>query len=500
MAIFSGMNERRSHEVDPRPSLDRIPGLIVALTSGGAVEHVNRQLQSYLGGAAEGLTSWTEGGVIHPEDLPHVVEAISDPLAGSDSHELEYRVRRRDGLYRWFRGRGSCVREGDRDTPVWYLLLTDIEDRKRTEAALRSSEALLSACQSLGSMGTFSWSVATDELVCSAQLSAILEVEPRSLASMADFEGHLHPEDQALFRGAVVRALETRDDFHCELKLRMSNDATKYVQLLAHAARDAASGLEYLGVVQDVTERRLAEQLLEQAQAELARLNRVMSLGVLSASIAHEINQPLSGIITNANTCLRMLAAEPPNLDGARDTARRTIRAGNRAAEVTARLRLLFSHGKVTLEALDLNEAVREVLALSLSDLRKNDVLVQQELAADLPLVIGDRVQLQQVVLNLLLNAREAMSGIDERPRELLIRTERDDGGSVRLTMRDSGSGIEPSNLNKVFESFYTTKSSGMGIGLSVSRSIVESYGGRLWAAPNDGPGATFAFSLRCLA
>jgi C4-dicarboxylate-specific signal transduction histidine kinase len=223
---------------------------------------------------------------------------------------------------------------------------------------------------------------------------------------------------------------------------------------------------------------------------------RVTTLGALTASIAHEVNQPLAGIITNASTCLRMLAADPPNVDGARETARRAIRDGNRAADVIARLRALFGKKGTATESVDLNEATREVLALSSSELQRDRVIVRMELGDDLPCVSGDRVQLQQVVLNLLLNASEAMSEVEDRPRQLVIRTDPDDGGGVRLTVQDVGVGFDPSNLQRLFDAFYTTKSGGMGIGLSVSRSIIESHHGRLWAAPNDGLGATFSFSL----
>jgi len=216
----------------------------------------------------------------------------------------------------------------------------------------------------------------------------------------------------------------------------------------------------------------------------------------MAASIAHEVNQPLAGIITNASTCLRMLAADPPNVDGARETARRTIRDGNRASEVVTRLRALFAKKEPTTETVNLNEATREVIALSLSELQRSQVILRQELAGDLPSVTGDRVQLQQVILNLLLNAADAMSGIDDRPRKLVIRTERDEDDRVRLTVQDTGVGFEPQAAGRLFEAFYSTKNGGMGIGLSVSRSIIESHHGRLWAAPNDGPGATFSFSL----
>ena len=206
----------------------------------------------------------------------------------------------------------------------------------------------------------------------------------------------------------------------------------------------------------------------------------------------------MSGIVTNASTCLRMLDADPPNIDGARETARRTIRDGNRASDVITRLRALFSKKDFTIEPLDLNEAAREVIALSRSEFQKNQVVVHTELAKDLPLVAGDRVQLQQVILNLLLNAADSMKGVDDRPRQLTITTAPDLDEHLRLSVRDEGTGFAADDAEKLFSAFYTTKTSGMGIGLSVSKSIIESHHGRLWATPNDGPGSTFCFSLPC--
>jgi len=223
----------------------------------------------------------------------------------------------------------------------------------------------------------------------------------------------------------------------------------------------------------------------------------VMSLGALTASIAHEVNQPLSGIITNASTCLKMLDADFPNVDGARETAKRTIRDGRRAADVITRLRALFTNKDAATELVDLNEATREVIALSRSELERNRVVTRTELADTLPLVTADRVQLQQVIINLLRNGSDAMSEVDDRPRELLFRTEVDEGG-VRLSVRDAGTGFESQTVEQLFRAFYTTKADGMGIGLSVSRSIIENHGGRLWATPNDGPGVTFSFSIPC--
>jgi C4-dicarboxylate-specific signal transduction histidine kinase len=222
----------------------------------------------------------------------------------------------------------------------------------------------------------------------------------------------------------------------------------------------------------------------------------VTTLGALTASIAHEVNQPLSGILTNASTGLRMLSARPPNVEGARETARRTIRDANRAADVITRLRGLFAKKDFTTELVDLNEATREVVALAASELSRSRVVLRTELAEGLPPAMGDRVQLQQVILNLLLNAADAMSGVDDRPRQLVIRTEPEGGKRVRLSVLDVGVGLSSESVDQLFEAFYTTKPEGMGMGLSISRSIIESHQGRLWAAPNDGPGATFSFSI----
>ncbi len=222
-----------------------------------------------------------------------------------------------------------------------------------------------------------------------------------------------------------------------------------------------------------------------------------MTLGALTASIAHEVNQPLSGIITNASTCLRMLADDPPNLEGARATVQRMLRDGNRASEVIQRLRALFTRKQPTTESVDLNDAAREVLAVSSSELQRAASFCEPNFDTGLPTVSGDRVQLQQVILNLILNAADAMMTVDDRPRNLLVWTASEENANhVRMSVRDSGVGIDPQNIDKLFNAFYTTKSHGMGVGLSISHSIIESHQGRLWATANDGPGATFSFSI----
>jgi signal transduction histidine kinase len=221
-----------------------------------------------------------------------------------------------------------------------------------------------------------------------------------------------------------------------------------------------------------------------------------MTLGELTASIAHEVNQPLSGVVLNGNACLRWLGGDSPNLDEAREAARRIIRDGNRATDVIARIRALVRKTDEEKERLDINHAIQEVAALADGEVRKNRVALRMDLAADVPPVLGDRVQLQQVILNLVMNGVEAMALVADRPRELVIRSRQHESDKVLVAVQDSGIGIDGQNLEKIFNAFYTTKSQGMGMGLAISRSIVENHNGRLWAVPNDGPGATFQFTL----
>jgi signal transduction histidine kinase len=373
----------------------------------------------------------------------------------------------------------------------------DLSDQKRAERALQRSEAFLAEGQRLGQMGSFSWRVATNEITWSEELYRIYEFEIGVPVTSELIRSRVHPEDVSLLdkMRMVDQTMDGRNDFEWQFRLLMPDHSIKYMHAIGHATEQDGE-LEYIAAVQDVTARRLSEVALDRARSELAHVARATTLSTLTASIAHEVNQPLSGIITNANTCFRMLEAEPPNVDGAREVARRIVRDGDRASAVITRLRDLFGKKESPLEATDLNGATREVIALCLSDLQRNRVVLHADLADDLPAAAGDRVQLQQVILNLLRNASDAMSGVNDRPRQLLVRTEREDGGRVRLSVRDTGVGVDHQNMHKLFDDFYTTKNASMGMGLSVSRSIIDRHHGRLWVEPNDGPGATFAFSI----
>lgn len=366
--------------------------------------------------------------------------------------------------------------------------------RVQTDAALNRSEALLAQAQELSLTGSFACSVAADEHFWSRETFNIFGYESSTKISFKHIIARVHPEDVITIERAVECAMNGRG-CDCECRLLLPDGTLKHIHIVAEG-RCADNGmLECIGAIQDITDQRLSDEALSKVRSDIAHLGRVASLSALTASIAHEVNQPLSGIITNADTCVRMLAADPPNIAGAIMTAKRTIRDGNRAADVIHRLRALFAKEDMPCAPVDLNEAAREVIALTAIDLQRSHVTLRTEFDTDLPTVLGDRVQLQQVIVNLVHNARDAMDAVDDRPRCMTIRTLQDEDG-VRLTVQDCGTGLTTHDAANAFEAFYTTKPNGMGIGLLVSRSIIERHLGRLWATQNDGHGATFSFSI----
>jgi PAS domain S-box-containing protein len=477
--------------------INTIPALIHTARPDGYLDYFNQRWLEYLGSSLSDVEGWKWTSWIHPDDLQGIVDKWRACLASGEVFEYETRVRRGDGQYRWMFHRKVPLRDEHGNIVRWYGTSLDIEDRKRAEAQVEQAYLRLAEAQRLSKTGSFIADLRADDHDWSEEAFRIFELDPSTKVTMQMIRNFVHREDLPSFDAVIARAM-TGTDVDFVFRIVLSRGAVKHVRGMARLMTQIADRPLFIGAIQDVTESKVAEEALDRARSELAHVARLTTLNALTASIAHEINQPLSGIITNASTCLRMLNGDPPNIDGARETARRTIRDGNLASDVITRLRALFGKKEFTLEPLDVNEATREVIALSWSDLQRNRVILRSELADDLPPVVGDRVQLQQVTLNLLRNASDAMVAVDNRPRDLLIRTRREGDDHVCLSVQDAGTGVNANDLERLFEAFYTTKSGGMGIGLSVSRSIIERHHGRLWAEPNNGPGATFSFSIPC--
>ena len=360
----------RESEREARLIVGAIPGFIAVLSREGEVEFVNRQVLAYFGRTLEDLRDWKMSDAVHPDDLPHVISVWTRAMESGAPYEVEHRFCRADGAYRWFRSRGMPLRDGDGRVVRWYVLLTDIDDRKRSEAELR------------------------------------------------------------------------------------------------------------------------------EAYSELAHVARVTTMGELTASIAHEVKQPIAASVTSAQTALRWLDAQPPELGEVREALSRIVRAGKRAGDVIGRIRALVTKAPPPKEPVDINAAIREVVELTRGEAVKNGVSVRTDLGEGLPLILGDRVQLQQVILNLIINGIEAMTGVGEASRDLLISTSRDGTGAVLVLVADTGPGLAAGAPEQVFAAFYTTKPGGLGLGLSICRSIIEAHEGRLWARANEPLGAIFQFTL----
>lgn len=395
-------------------------------------------------------------------------------------------------------------REPRSPTPEEYNVIEQFRDiasiaieRTQAEDALRRSQAYLAEAQRLSLTGSFSWRPATGALTWSEQTYRIFELDPGVKPTLEEIRQRIHPDDVAFYQQVVERATREGKDFAFEHRLQLPNGSIKHLQIVAHRSQNQSSdAVEFVGAVMDITERKRSEEALDKVRLDLAHVSRVSTLGQMAASIAHEINQPLAGIVLNGNASLRWLAGESPNLDEAREATRRIVRDGQRAGDVITRLRSLFRREVSTNERLGMNEVVQEVIAISRGEVHKGGAIIRTRMANDLPVVRGDRVQLQQLVLNLIMNAVEAMSDVEDRPREILISTQQGDRGEVLVAVQDSGVGLDPQGKEKLFDAFYTSKRVGMGMGLAISRSIVEHHGGRLWAVSNDGPGATFLFTI----
>jgi two-component system, LuxR family, sensor kinase FixL len=369
-------------------------------------------------------------------------------------------------------------------------------NRQRAEDAWRRSETYLTDAQRLSRTGSFSWKIATEEQTWSEEIYRIYEYDFATKPSLDLVRRRSHPDDAAMLEQAFEQAVSGAQFIDITHRLLMPDGSVKHVKVLAHPAQDKEDNVEYIGVLMDITAAKQAEEALQELQASLAHVTRVTALGELTASIAHEVNQPLAAIVTYGDAGLRWLNREVPQLDEVRSAVERMIDCAKLAGDVIARLRALARKTAPEMVRLDINDVIHEILSLIRREISNHQVSVRLDLAASLPPVFGDRVQLQQVILNLLVNGIQAMALVGGRPRELLIRSQADNAGQILVEVADSGTCIDPAHAGQLFNAFFTTKADGMGMGLSICRSIIEAHGGRIWASPNAGYGTIFHFTL----
>ena len=360
-------------------------------------------------------------------------------------------------------------------------------------ADLQRSEAFLAQGQGISQTGSFGWNVRTGEIYWSEETYNIVEYDRAAIPTFDLAIQRIHPDDRDLVRRTLDHATREKIDFDIETRFLMADGRVKHVHIIGRAVN--TGNLDFIGAIRDITEGMRAQEALRQAQDDLARINRATTMGELAASLAHELSQPISGTMTNANTCLRKLGHEKPDLDDIRTIVTRIARDAQRAAGVIDGIRSQFKKGVLNREVIDLNETHRETIALLRSEAGRYNISVRMELASDLPRILGDRVQLQQVAMNLIVNSIEAMKDVDGI-RELVIKSQRSEDGQILVSVSDTGIGFPPQLAEQIFNPFFTTKPRGTGMGLRISRSIIESHGGRLWAAGSPGRGATFNWNL----
>jgi PAS domain S-box-containing protein len=477
-------------------TIDNIPAIAARYRPDGSLDFVNQTWRTYTGLSHDSLRGQRWGVAIHPDDLPLVEAAWRAHLPAGEPFHLEQRMRRADGEYRWHFVRRVPHRNEKGEVISWYGVAHDIEDQKRAEHALQRSEAYLAEAQRLSKTASFGRKIASGEIFWSKETYRIMGFDETVKPTLGLVLQRTHPDDRKLVQLQVDRAIRGARDFDYEYRLLMPDGDIRHIHVRAHRQVDESGEEELVGALMDVTAARQMQDALQTSQTALAHVTRVTALGEMSTSIAHEVNQPLAAIVTNGEASLRWLHRERPNIEEAVASIGEIIQDAHRAGEVIRRIRKFSKRAEPEMLQLDINEAVDEAVTLARHEASRHGAAIRLELASDLPPVRGDRIQLQQVIINLVVNGVQAMATIRDRARLLIVRTRRHEADEVLVAVEDAGVGIEPENTSRLFSAFYTTKPTGLGMGLSICRSIIEAHGGRIWASRNDGPGMTFQFTV----
>lgn len=485
----------RRSERQLREVIETTPAMVFSTLADGSTEFVNQRWLDFTGLPAEGPGRSDWQLTVHPDDLIGHIGKWRTALTTGQPFENEVRHRGVDGEYRWFLVRAVPTRDELGNVAKWYGTLTDIQGRKRAEEALRASEeqwkAVFENNPTMYFMADATGSIVSVNPFGAEQLGySIDELIGRPMGSL------FHEADREAAGRYTARCLRHLGRaISWELRKIRKDGEILWVRETARAILIDNRPM-ILVVCEDITERIRATEALREAQTELAHANRLATMGQLTASIAHEVSQPVAAAVTNAETAMLWLNHRPPDVEEARQALGRILRDGNRAAEVIGRIRALIRKAPPRQDCVDINGAIREVIELTRGEVVKNGVSLNAEFADGLPLIEGDRVQLQQVVLNLIVNAAQAMGTVADGARELLLTTREVEANVLLVAVRDSGPGLDAAHLERIFDPFYSTKPGGLGMGLSICRSIIEAHGGRLWAGPNEPRGAVFQFSL----
>ncbi len=478
-------------------ALDTIPALAWSMTPDGRATYLNLRWIEYAGLEPGAAVDWDWRSALHPVDAAAALARLAAMLQSSRPGEFEARLRRADGAFRWFLLRAAPHLGAGGETLCWYSTAMDIEDRRLAEDGLHRAQEQLSEAQRLTHIGSFTLDLGTRELTLSAEAARIagypLDVRP----TFEDALARWHGDDVEAIRGHFDALSNGAPGFEHTGRLNSPDGTVRHVKAVGRRSVDVSGAVAVVGALLDITEAKRAEEALAQAQAELAHVTRMTTLGELTASIAHEVNQPLAAIVTNGEAGLRWLTRSAPDLGEVRAALERMIAEGRRASEVVWRLRAMSRKGAARHEPVMLKDVVDEAVVLVGRELERQRAALVLDLGAALPAVSGDAIQLQQVLINLLVNGAQAMAAADGGRRELRVAVARGEAGSVDVTVTDTGPGLSPDSAARLFDPFFSTKADGMGMGLSICRSIVEAHGGRITAANRpDGTGAEFRFTL----
>lgn len=497
MADLAAADASAKHEPDFRAIVDLVPSLIVTFHTDGTLEFGSRSFLDYFGLSLDEVRGWCGTDfIVHPDERAAVAASWREAVAARGSYTCEQRLRRSDGHFRWFQFRAVPSFDAEGRLLRWYGTLTDIDDLKRAERQLRTDEAELQAI-----LDNIPGLIFTMTPRCEIERvnARVTEYFGKTVEELRDWDrgSIVHPDDLPATFAAVARTIEFEEPYTLQQRLRAADGTFRWFQPRSLPLRDASGRLvRWYGLLFDIEDLKRAEHELQGLQSRLERATQFAALSQLAASIAHEVNQPLAAVVANGQACLRWLSAAKPNVDRALLSAERIVRDGNAAAQVVARTRALFRNAPPEKVPLDLHEIVREVCALLSQDMRRHRIELVLALPSEPTRVPADRVQLQQVIANLVRNAQQAIDAAHGPRREVVIRSRRAPQ-RVTITVADTGAGFD--SAEQLFEPFFTTKTNGLGVGLTICRSIVEAHDGRLWAEPNPDGGANFHFTLPCV-